>query len=143
MRLAVNIRAQAETRMGYFKATKGSFGGLHRRIKSYTSISPTISLDGTQETFLVKRQIIKRRDGIAFEKIKYYDTRGRLVLAERYEDHLLTRLELRQFPEDNKIFTTKWVFVRGDYVMRASKFLLMGSRRERKSYFFSPRPSEK
>lgn len=143
MRLAANIRAQAETRLGYFKATKGSFGGLHRRIKSYTGLSPTISFDGTVNSPLVKQQIIKRSYGIEFEKIKYYDTQKRLVLAERYEDHLLTRLELRQFPGNNKFFMTKWLFVRGDYVMRTSNFLQTGSGGKKKSYFFSPRPSKK
>ena len=107
MRRVAGARAQAEERSTYFNATKGSFGGLHRRIKSYAGVGK----------FIVKQQIVRQRNGTELEKVTYYDTYGRKVLAERYEGRLLTRLELVEYSNASEpVLTDRWLLVRGDYL---------------------------
>ena len=60
----------------------------------------------------------KKRGG-ELQKIAYYDTAGRQVLAERYEGHQLTRLELWEYPTKRTQTgrpTAMWLLVRGDYL---------------------------
>ncbi|TPG63583.1 hypothetical protein [Hymenobacter nivis] len=99
------IHAQAEARAGYFSASQGSFGGLHRRVRTYArSAGP-----------LVKREVVKHRFGVELQKVAYYDAAGHQVLTERYEDRQLTRLELWEYPASGRP-TANWLLVRGDYL---------------------------
>ena len=107
MRRVAGARAQAEERSNSFKATKGSFGGVHRRVKSYAGIGK----------FLVKQQTVRQRNGTELETVAYYDAYGHQVLLERYEGHLLTRLELFEYSDvPGHLLTDRWLLVRGDYL---------------------------
>lgn len=132
------VHAQAEERMGLFTATKGSFGGLHRRVKSFAGVS----------SFLVKRQVVKQRAGTELEKVAYYDSYGRKVLTERYEEQKLTRLELLDYPSTPARFLAgRWLLVRGDYLQHSvrtpvSDITQTGEKKsafQKTSYFFRPR----
>ena len=139
MRLVANIHTQAESRMNVFVALYGSFGGLHRRNRIYSSASSSIF--NTRSP--VRSQSIKHRFGVEFEKIKYYDYYGHKVLMERYEDHQLTRLELKEYsthPGDHHSLTTHWLFIRGDYLKHTSLPSLSTTGPAKTSYFFNSRP---
>ncbi|WP_156176063.1 hypothetical protein [Hymenobacter terrenus] len=141
MHLAANVRALADTRLTYFKATRGTFGGLHRRVRSYTGSPNKAIFDNAPSVlFLVKRQVVKRRYGIELEKVQYYDAKGRKVLKERYEGHRLIWLALTQYT-DFVTPSAKWLLVRGDYVMRVSYPAPTSKEKRSKSYFFGPRPA--
>ncbi|MCC3153418.1 hypothetical protein Q3A66_10505 [Hymenobacter sp. BT770] len=144
MRRVDRVHAQAELRMASFKSTRGSFGGLHRRVRSYdATTAPFISDTGVRSatTHLVKSQLTKQRDGIELEKVRYYDPKGRLVLSEQYEGHRLTQLELLEYPELLNVPTTTWLLVRGDYIMRTSNPDSITKTPKKISYYFSYRPN--
>ena len=125
---AGRVRTITEARAGYFDYKMGSLGGLHRTIKVY-------ALSGG---VVVKRQVVKYRFGIPFEKVMYRDGRGRKVLLERYEDHQLVKLELREYHAALSRSQGRWLLLRGDYLRYTTAATTNGQRRE--SYFFSPRP---
>lgn len=109
LRRVRGVYAQAEARTGYFTASQGSFGGLHRRAKSFSGVA------GPR----VQREVVKRKFGIELEKVVYFDAAGHKVLAERYEGHQLTRLELWEYPVNLTRLNrpaAKWLLVRGDYL---------------------------
>ncbi|AMJ65717.1 hypothetical protein AXW84_09965 [Hymenobacter sp. PAMC 26628] len=109
MRGVAQVYAQAEARAGYFAASHGSFGGLHRRVRTYARASGP----------LVKREVVKHKFGVELQKVSYYDATGRQVLAERYEGRQLTRLELWEYPSPRTQPSppaAKWLLVRGDYL---------------------------
>ncbi len=111
-RLVAGVRAEVESRATLFKATQGTFGGLHQRVRSYA-----------KPGHRVKKQIIKGRFGPELEQRKYYDERGRLVLSERYVGRQLTRLELRQYEPGLALSApmTTWLLVRGGYLRVETK----------------------
>ncbi len=130
MRRVASVYARAGARTDYFLASQGSFGGLHRRVRSYAG---TTALP-------VRQQTVKHKFGIELEKVVYYDAQGRKVLAERYEGHLLTRLELWEYPANHARFnkpTAQWLLVRGDYLrhefLRAPNHTTIG-------YYYNLRP---
>ena len=141
MLAVAKVRAEIESRLGLFKTSQGTLGGLHRRVKSYASASGRVvnwagvayPTGGT----LVKHQIVKHRYGVELEKVVYYDAQGRKVLTERYEGRELTRLELQEFPELLNAPVAKWVFIRGDYLTHWTQ--AMPSSPKKLSYFFSPK----
>jgi hypothetical protein len=137
-------RAQFEARISSFKATQGSFGGLHRKVRSYAG-TPQGVVDAVgvkASSGMVKQQTVKHRYGIELEKIVYRDTKGRKVLTERYEGHQLTRLELLEYSEPFSAPVGSWLLVRGDYLRYTfSPVSLVYKGGQQKSYFFRPRPS--
>ncbi|GAB3878437.1 hypothetical protein GCM10028824_40360 [Hymenobacter segetis] len=137
-------RAQLEARISSFKATQGSFGGLHRKVRSYTGVPKgVVDAVGVQTSSgVVKQQTIKHRYGIELEKIVYRDAKGRKVLTERYEGRQLTRLELFEYTEPFSAPVGSWLLVRGDYLRYIfSPVSLIYKGRQQKSYFFRPRPA--
>ena len=136
MRLAADTRTDAESRIAIFKAQQGTFGGLHRRIRSSAVINGP----------LIKKQVIKNRFGRELERVKYYDYKRRLVLSEWYEGRQLTRLELRQYESGLALSVplTTWLLVRGDYLHVVSRAAVLGQpagpRVLGTSYYFGPRP---
>lgn len=109
LRRVARVYAQAEARAGYFNASQGAFGGLHRRVRTYARAAGP----------LVKREVVKHKFGTELQTVKYYDATGRQVLAERYEGRRLTRLELREYPAQRTRYgrpTATWLLVRGDYL---------------------------
>jgi len=52
MRLAAGVRDRVEAGTGFFQASQGTLGGLHRRVRSY--LDPGSSL-------VIKNQAVKRR----------------------------------------------------------------------------------
>ena len=144
MRLVATVHAQDESRRSHFKASMGSFGGLHRRVRTFDGTpkdNSILSAPGSLSN-ITKKQVIKHRFGIELEKVTYYDSRGREVLKERYEAQQLICLELLEYPEMRPYLkvpnepSSKWLFVRGDYL---SHIMLIGSKRS--SSFFYSRPS--
>ena len=139
MRRVAGVRARAEERSNYFTATKGSFGGLHRRVRSYAGVA----------RFIVKQQIIRQRDGTELEKAAYYDPYGQQVLTERYEGHLLTRLELFEYSDaPGHPLKDHWLLVRGDYLRHdlapttvVSPTGVRNTSFQQTSYFFRPLPA--
>ena len=139
MHRVVGIRTKAESRMGVFKTSQGTLGGLHRKVLTYAGKSVVYENGNTTLAGLVKRQIIKHRYGIELEKVMYYDAQHRKVLSERYENHQLTRLELLEYRQSLYSPTATWLFVPGDYM--AHRFELLspsGKRTKQISYFFRP-----
>ena len=69
---------------------------------------------------LAKFEVVKhKKRGGELQKIAYHDTAGRQVLAERYEGHQLTRLELWEYPTKRTQTgrpTAMWLLVRGNYL---------------------------
>jgi len=65
----VGIRAKAEPRIGVFKASQGTLGGLHRKVLTYAGNYVVYENGNTTLAGLVKRQIIKHRYGIELEKV--------------------------------------------------------------------------
>ena len=139
MRWVANVRAEAEARTSYFKITTGALEGLHQKVKSYAGVA----------TFLVKRQVVRQCYGTGLERLDYYDTYGRKVLAERYEGRQLTRLELLEYPATpGKFRVGRWLLVRGNYLQHdvVSATVAISPTGERKpaaqqtSYFFHAQP---
>ncbi|MFD1470341.1 hypothetical protein ACFQ48_19090 [Hymenobacter caeli] len=136
MRRVTNVHAQTAARLGAFQASQGSFGGLHRRVRSYVGeLGPRNSL--------IKWQTVKYRFGIELEKVVYYDLYSRKVLTERYEGRRLVRLELREYPAAltalNKP-TATWLLVRGSYLRHKTQ--PFGVAPTTSYYFDQPRPGE-
>ena len=131
MRKVAAIRAESDTRQMYFKATQGTFGGLHRRIKSYRVL-----------TLALKKHTVKYRSGIALERVTYRDLQGRLRLSERYEGQQLTRLELTEYPKKfGNPVSAKWLFVRGDYLKYTALLPSpTGSIAQKSQFFYQARP---
>ncbi|MDB5268437.1 MAG: hypothetical protein JWP58_1477 [Hymenobacter sp.] len=138
-------RGQAEARISSFKAVQGSFGGLHRKVRSYAGVPKSVVVVNAgavqNGSGMVKQQTIKHRYGIELEKIVYRDVKGRKVLTERYEGHQLTRLELFEYNEPFSAPVGSWLLVRGDYLRYIySPVSLVYKNGQQKSYFFRPRP---
>ncbi len=140
LRLVADVHVRSEARMGVFKVSQGTFGGPHRRVKSYAGTSsPVISYGDSQKPIaLVRQQTVKRRFGVEIEKVKYYDAKGRKVLVEQFEDHQLTRMLLLEYTEQFNTPTANWLFVHGDYVVHTSR---TGGARKKSSYYFMPQAS--
>ena len=136
MRRVASIHAQTEIRMGVFKASQGSFGGLHRRVWTYASSSVVNESGSTTPAGLVKRQTIKHRYGIELEKVCYYDAKDRKVLSERYEGNQLTRLELLEYSTTYNSLMAKWIFVRGNYLLHTVRSTTIG--KTETNYYASP-----
>ena len=133
-------RNRAEARISSFKATQGSFGGLHRKVTSYAGAPRMLDAGGKQSSpLVVKRQTIVHRNGIELEKIVYRDAKGRKFLTERYEGHQLTRLELFEFDGSFGTAVGNWLLVRGDY-LRYTLSPVSATNNKQQSYFFRPRP---
>ena len=141
MRRVASARAQAEVRMNFFTAKAGSFGGLHRKVKSYAGVG----------SFLVKQEVVRQRFGVELIKTVYYDTYSRKVLTERYEGQHLVRLELWEYPAAlGDVTTDQWLLVRGDYLQHGKQTArpatsLTGEKtsavaKQQASYFFRSRP---
>ncbi|SFQ29782.1 hypothetical protein [Hymenobacter arizonensis] len=128
MRLVTNIHTRSEARMGYFKATHSTFGGLRRKTQTYTGHN------GPQ----VKMYKEKRLFGTTLQKVRYYDERGRKVLTERYVDKQLTSLKLSEYTDPLNTPAAKWVFAKGDYLQYAS-LPLFGRRQY--TYYTKSRPA--
>lgn len=138
------IRSQTEARSSSFKATQGSFGGLHRKVRSYAGTPKgMVNAVGVQtSSAIVKEQTIKHRYGIELEKAVYRDAKGRKVLTERYEGHQLTRLELFEYNELLNTPVSSWLLVRGDYLRYLfTPVTLVHKLGQQTSYFFRPRPA--
>ncbi|MDO7848903.1 hypothetical protein Q5H92_21235 [Hymenobacter sp. M29] len=146
LRLVGKLRTEAEGHMGFFKSSKGTFGGLHHRVKTYaTSFSGNIDYSGVKTPSgigLVKRQVVKRRFGVELEKVAYYDAKGRKVLLERYEDHRLTRLETFEYIELLSRPASYWLFVRGNYLKHVTQSSLASVARKT-LFYFTPLPTPK
>jgi hypothetical protein len=137
-------QAQFEARISFFKASQGTFGGLHRKVRSYAgTLKSVVNALGVQSSWgMVKKQTIKHRYGIELEKIVYRDVKGRKVLTERYEGHQLTRLELFEYNQPFSAPVGSWLLVRGDYLRYTfSPVSLVYKGQQQKSYFFRARPS--
>ncbi|WP_216679259.1 hypothetical protein [Hymenobacter siberiensis] len=137
-------RSQAEARVSSFKATQGSFGGLHHKVRSYAGTPKgMVNAVGVQTSSgVVKEQTIKQRYGIELEKVVYHDAKGRKVLTERYEGHQLTRLELFEYNESFNAPVSSGLLVRGDYLRYIfSSVSLVYKGGQQTSYFFRPRPA--
>ncbi|OGX88118.1 hypothetical protein BEN47_09620 [Hymenobacter lapidarius] len=133
-RLVNTAYANAETLMTSFSEAQSSFGSIHRRIKSFSD---------TQLKQLVKREVVKQRFGIELRKVVYYDPKGRKFLTERYENHQLIRLALKQHQEPYNAPAATWVFVRGNYLKRTSNRAFNSGKGRKTSYFFNPLPATK
>ena len=139
VRRAGRVRAVAEAHAGYFDYRMGSLGGLYRTVKTYALPGRVANPTGAPFVgSVVKRQVVKYRFGIPFEKVTYRDGRGRKVLLERYENHQLVKLELREYQAASTRPQAHWLLVRGDYLRYTTAAATNNLRR--KSYFFSPRP---
>ncbi|MBD2723540.1 hypothetical protein [Hymenobacter armeniacus] len=125
MRRVATVRSEAESRMGFFKSSQGSLGSAHRRVQAYAKAKGVSSFYSGVSTpagaGVVKTQTIKRRFGVELEKVVFYDAKGRQTLIERRENHVLTRLELREYPQDLSLPNSRWLFVRGDYLMHMAQ----------------------
>ena len=141
------IRTQTESLQTSFTATQGSFGGLHRKIKSYAGIPwSTIGATGEQtRTLVVRQQTVKYRYGIELETLVYRDGKGRNVMTERYEDHHLTRLELFEYGPLLSSATARWLLVRGDYLsyFASPVSLAYKGEQQQRVYFFRAPPAGK
>lgn len=138
------IRMQTEGLQTSFKATKGSLGGLHRKIESYAGTPRSIVSSTGEETrtLVVKQQTIKHRYGIELEKIVYHDSVGHKVMTERYEGHQLTRLELFEYDELLSAPVSSWLLVRGDYIRyNSAPISLADGYKHQTSYFFRALPA--
>ena len=131
MRKAAAIRAEAAARQMHFRAKQGSFGGLHRRIKSYGLIVSSL-----------KKHTVKYRYGIMLERVTYRDLLGRVLLSERYEGQQLTWLELSEYPNKfNTPASAKWLFVHGDYLKYTPLLTSpIGRVAQKTQYFYKARP---
>ena len=144
LRRVARARSQAEAQISYFRAVQGSFGGLHRKVRSYVGIPKSLANAGGDQTssVLVKQQAVKHRYGIELEKVTYRDAKGRKVLTERYEGHQLTRLELFEYNDPFNAPVGSWLLVRGDYLRYTfSAVSLVYKGGQQRSYFFRPRPA--
>lgn len=54
LRRVTRVYAQVEARAGYFNASQGAFGGLHRRVRTYARASGP----------LVKREVVTHKFGV-------------------------------------------------------------------------------
>lgn len=133
-RLVNTAYANAANLMVSFGEAQSSFGSIHRRIKSFSD---------AQLKLLVKREVVKQRFGIELKKVAYYNPKGRKFLTERYENHQLVRLALKQYQEPYNTPSATWVFVRGNYLKRTSNSASNGGKGRRTSYFFNPIPETK
>jgi len=128
-RLVNTAYANAETLTISFNEAHSNFGSIHRRIKSFSD---------TGLKNIVKREVVKQRFGIELKKVAYYDAKKRKFLTERYENHQLVRLTLKQYQEPYNAPAATWVFVRGNYLKRTSNSTANGGKGRKTSYFFSP-----
>ena len=145
------IRTQTEGLQTSFTATKGSLGGLHRKIKSYAGTPQSVvnAVGEATRTLVVKQQTIKHRYGIELETIVYRDSKGHKVLTERYEEHQLTRLVLFEYNELLSAPVASWLLVRGDYIRyttapiryTTAPILLAYKGKQQNSYFFRALPA--
>ena len=124
------IRTRTESLQFFFTATQGSFGGLHRKVKSYAGTPPSISAT------VVRQQTVKHRYGIKLEKLVYRDIKGRKVMTERYEGHQLTRLELFEYKALLSSPASRWLLVRGDYLSYSIWSVSMAYKSKRREVFF-------
>ena len=131
-RLLSTAYANSEALAVSFIASKSSFGSIHRRIKSYS---------GANRKLLVKREVIKQRFGMQVKKVTYYDSKGRRFLKERYENHQLIWLTLKQYQEPFNSPLVTWLFVRGNYLKRTNNNTANGEKGRKINYFFSPLPA--
>ena len=132
MRRVAQVYAQAAARTGYFSATQGAWGGLHRRVHAYARVAGP----------LVKVEAVKHKFGVELHKVAYFDATGRQVLAERYEGQQLTRLELREYPARRTRYgrpTATWLLVRGDYLRH--RFLAAPDHTTIDYYYYQLRPA--
>ena len=131
------IRTRTESLQFSFTATQGSFGGLHRKVKSYAGTPPSISATGeVMRALVVRQQTVKHRYGIKLEKLVYRDIKGRKVMTERYEGHQLTRLELFEYKALLSSPASRWLLVRGDYLSYSIWSVSMAYKSKRREVFF-------
>ena len=131
-RLLSTAYANSETLTLSFRAVRSNFGSIHRRVKSYSD---------TELKQLVKREVVKQRFGMQVKKVSYYDPNGRLFLKERYENHQLIWLTLKQYQEPFNSPLVTWLFVRGNYLKRTNNNTANGEKGRKISNFFSPLPA--
>jgi hypothetical protein len=91
---------------------------------------------------LVKTQTIKHRFGVELERVVFYDAKGRTILTERREDHLLTRLELFEYAEGFNQSKSEWLFVQGGYLKHATQRTLALATKKT-FYYFQTLPATK
>lgn len=141
---AARIRAQALARAAGFKSKLGTFGGPHRRIKTYAGTPQgAVNSEGLFGVSpLVERQIVRHRYGVELEKRVYYDPKGNVILTEQFENQQLIRLRLRHYNATTNLPVAEWLLVRGDYLhyTTAAASLVYKSARHTQ-YFFRPRPT--
>ncbi|UOQ98072.1 hypothetical protein MUN81_00940 [Hymenobacter sp. 5317J-9] len=144
MRRVEAVRSEAESRMGFFKSSEGSLGSAHRRVQAYAKAKGVSSFYSGVSTpagaGVVKTQTIKRRFGVELDKVVFYDAKGRKTLIERHENHVLTRLELLDYAQDLNLPNSRWLFVRGDYLMHMAQPTLALSTKKT-FYYFRALPS--
>jgi hypothetical protein len=128
MRVVADVYAQAEVRMVFFKATRGTFNGLHSRSRVFASMKGPV----------VKRHRKVYLIGTTFEKVRYYDEQGRKVLKERYIGNKLTYLKLVEYRGVSNQASARWKFAEGDYLQHIAQ---PSSARRQSSYYFNPRPA--
>ena len=138
------IRTQTESLQASFTATKGSLGGLHRKVKSYAGTPRGVvnAVGEATRTTVVRQQTLKYRYGVELEKLVYRDGKGHKVLTERYEGHQLTRLELFEYGEPFSAPVASWLLVRGDYLRHTTFPMSPGFKgKPQNSYFFRALPA--
>lgn len=120
-RRAARVRARTEARIVSFHAAFAAVGGTRRKVVSFGRLKTAGSAGQTIRYTQVKVQTNKHKtSGAEVEKICYYGTSKRLLLAEYYEQHRLVRLNLHEYPlreggEYGTVFRkTQWVS--GDYL---------------------------
>jgi len=131
-RLLSTAYANSETLALSFHAVRSNFGSIHRRVKSYSV---------TNRKLLVKREVVKQRFGMQVKKVTYYDSKGRRFLKERYENHQLIWLTLKQYKAPFNSPLVTWLFVRGNYLKRTNNNTANGEKGRKINYFFSPLPA--
>ncbi|MDO7850885.1 hypothetical protein [Hymenobacter convexus] len=139
MRLAANVRREAEGRLAFFKTSQGSFGSVHRRVLGYASNKGAkVDYAGVATPAgigLVEKITVKHRFGVELERVAFYDAKGRKILTERREDHILTRLELLEYAEGFNRPNSRWLMVHGGYLMHSAQRTLALATKKTFYYF--------
>ncbi|UYZ62212.1 hypothetical protein [Hymenobacter weizhouensis] len=112
---AAAVRNDVAVRLARFSTSSLSLTGLRTKTRGYASRT-----DG--RPYRVKRHVIKRkRTTWLVEKISYYNSKGNLLLREKYQNGQLTTLRLRTYytplsSSPGRVFT----FTQGDYLRRST-----------------------
>lgn len=143
---AARVRARTQGRITEFHTSLLALGGTRRKVVSYGQVQRRAN--GTPTLNRVKRQIAKHKTtGSELEKIYYYGTGNRPLLAEYYQQGQLVRLELYEYPlragsEYGAVFReAQWV--QGDYLRLTTRDQEGGGRPRRFYYAASRLPGSR